>query len=89
MENLSVAKGLNLPDLILSLLLWSKINIGYETFFAHNVMVCNSVTFKFWATLELFRGHGKGLYNFIINDWKYSVFWKKLTLNQVLHFESP
>ena len=27
-----------------------------------------------------------GLVHFIINDWNYFVFWKKLALNQVLRF---
>ena len=29
-----------------------------------------------------------GLVHFIINDWNYLAFWKKLALNQVLRFES-
>ena len=33
-DNLSVAKGLKLPNLILSLLLLLKRNIGYKTFFS-------------------------------------------------------
>ena len=31
---------------------------GCKTFFAHNVTFCNSVTFKFWVTLEFLRRHG-------------------------------
>ena len=62
----------------------------------------NSVTFRFWVTLELSRRHGNlsqnvlifvsntsqliGLVHFIISDWNYLVFWKKLALNQVLRF---
>ena len=60
-DYLSVGKGLKLPDMILSSLWVLKTNIGYKGFFffffffflAHNVMLCNSVTFRFWATLEL------------------------------------
>ena len=52
------AEGLKLLDLILSVFLLLKTNIRYKTSFAHNVMLCNSVTFQFWATLELFRRHG-------------------------------
>ena len=79
MNNLRVAKSLKLPDLILSLLLLLKLTIGYKTFFSLiNMMICNFVTFKFWATLELFRHHGNhrpkcfdcGI-DFIINDWKH------------------
>ena len=62
----------------------------------------NFVTFKFWVTLEFSRRHGNlkpkcfdfctsqliGLDHFIINDWNYLVFWKKLAINQVLCFQS-
>ena len=51
------AKGLKLPDLILPLRWLLKTDIGYKTFFVHNVTLCNSVTFKFWVTLELSRRH--------------------------------
>ena len=44
--------------MILSFLLLLKTHIGYETFFARNVKLWEYVTFKFWATLELFRRHG-------------------------------
>ena len=57
----------------------------------------NSVTIKYWVTLEFLRRHGNlkpkrfdfcieykpVKRTFIINDWNYLVFWKKLTLNQV------
>ena len=34
-------------------------NIGYKTFFfAHNVTLCNPVTFKVWVTLEFLWHHG-------------------------------
>ena len=49
-DNLSVAKGLKLPDLILSFFLLLKTNIGYETFFS--LIMWWYVIFKFWATLE-------------------------------------
>ena len=40
-------------------LLWLlKTYIGYKTSFAHNVSLCNSVTFKFWATLVFSRRNG-------------------------------
>ena len=61
-----------------------------------------SVTFKFWVTLEFSRRYCNlsqnvliflsntsqliGLVHFIINDWNYLAFWKKLALNQVLRF---
>ena len=64
----------------------------------------NSVTFKFWVTLAFSRhkvtlsqnilifvsntSQPIGLVHFIINDWNYLVFWKKLALNQVLGFLS-
>ena len=58
-RRLSVAKGLKLPDLIVSLLWLLKTQRGYKTFFfAHNVSLCNSVTLKFWVTLEFSRSHG-------------------------------
>ena len=90
--HLSVAKGLKLPDLILSLLWLLKTHRGFM----------NSVTFKFWVTLEFARRHGNlkpkcfdfcieykpvdRRVHFIITDWNYLVFWKKLALNQVLRF---
>ena len=49
---------IKLPDLILSLLCMLKMHRGCKTFFAHNVSLCNSVTFKFWVTLEFSRRHG-------------------------------
>ena len=95
-ENLSVAKGLKMLDLTLSLLLLLKQNIGYKTFFRSSRDVPLSVTFKFWVTLESFRRHDKrqikqfdfgvGLANFNIYVWKYLIVWKKSTSRQVLHF---
>ena len=55
---MSDAEDLKLPDLILSLLLRLKTNIGYTTFFAHIVILCNSVIFEFCVTLECLRRHG-------------------------------
>ena len=46
---MSVAKGLKMFDLTLSLLLLLKQNIGFKT------LIMLSVTFKFWITLEFFR----------------------------------
>ena len=46
-DDLSVAKGLKLPDLILSLLWLLKTHRGYKTYFSDNVTLCNPVTFKF------------------------------------------
>ena len=79
---------------------------GYKTFvvsfFAHNVTLCNTVTFKYLVILEFSRRHGNlkpkrfdfcieykpvdRTCSFIITDWNYLVFWKKLALNQVWHF---
>ena len=47
-------------DLTLPILLLLKPNTGTIPFFAHDVMLQYvSVTFKFWVTLDCFRGHGK------------------------------
>ena len=36
---------------------WKRIGVT-KPFFAHNVTLCNSVTFKFWVPLEFSRRHG-------------------------------
>ena len=85
-DELSVAKGLKLPDLMLSLLLrWKRI-LEYS----HNVMLYNSVTFEFWITLKFLRRYGNhkpkrfdfciecqliGFVNFITTDWTYFFFF--------------
>ena len=48
---------MELPDLNLPLLWLLKTNIVYKTFFLHYVTLCNSVTFKFWFTLEFLLRH--------------------------------
>ena len=110
-DDLSVAKGLNLPDLIVSLLWLLKTHSGNKTFFffffffsffAHNVIFgylwllnfglllnFRDVTVTLSQNVLIFVLNTSqliGLVHFIIKDWNYLAFWKKLALNQVLRF---
>ena len=78
MTLLYVAKGLKLPDFILLLLL--KTNIGYKTF--SFIMWRNFATFKFWATLELFRHHD----NHKPNPFDFGIEYKSIDRTLQFHY---
>ena len=44
-QNVNIAIGLKMSDLILSFIVLLKTNIGYKTFLAHNIILCYAVTF--------------------------------------------
>ena len=89
-------------NLTFLLLLKTKILVT-KPFITQTVMSCNSVTFEFSVTLEFLRRHltiSRNLFIFVSNtsqlirfvsfintDLKYSVSWKKSTLNQAFVFK--